>query len=76
MFQIKFQKQTKNYRFEKEGGAVAMEGNLMQVTEFALEQGISSEQLTLAYEVMRKNEDTVAEFGVNGFFLYSHKKAA
>lgn len=72
MYKIKFQPVSKNYRFEKNNNAVSLEGSLVQVTRFAMEQGLDQKQLTLAYEVMADNIHTVAEFGINGNFMYSH----
>ena len=51
------------------------EGSLAKITEKAIEMGIYSEELTFAYETMAKNKDIVAEFGINGCFLFSKKVA-
>lgn len=72
MFTIKFQPESKNYRFEKNNGAVALEGTIVQVSKFAISQGVQQKELTLAYQVMAENVHMIAEFGIRGCFLYSH----
>lgn len=72
MYRIKYVEEKRKYEIHSSHFG-AYEGNLTQVTEKAIEMGIEQDELTYAYETMNKNRDTVAEFGINGSFLYSHK---
>ena len=72
MFRIKYVIEKRKYEIHSSQFG-AFEGTLVQVTEKALEMGISQDELTEAYEIMNDNRDTVAEFGINGSFMYSHK---
>lgn len=72
MFRIKYIPETKKYQIHSRNFG-AFEGTLTDITWKAIEMGIEQEELTYAYKVMSENKDTVAEFGINGSFLYSHK---
>ena len=73
MYRIKFVLNTFNYELHSsEKGA--FEGDLNSITNKAIEIGMRPDELTVAYQTMAKNKHTVAEFGMNGTFMYSHKK--
>lgn len=74
MFRIKYIPETQKYQIHSKYHG-AFEGTLTQITYKALEMGVINRELTLAYEVMDKNQDTIAEFGINGCFLFSKKAA-
>ena len=71
MFRIKYK--NKKYQIHSSNFG-AFEGNLVQITEKAIEMGIEQEELVFAYNAMRNNKDDVANFGVNGRFLFSKKE--
>lgn len=77
MYRIKYLLDKKIYQIHssKQG---AFEGNLTDITYKALEMGLSNQELTLAFNTMSKEKHIVAEFGINGRFMYSHmaQKAA
>ena len=72
MYRIKYIQDTRKYQIHSSRSG-AFEGTLTQVTEKAIEIGMSQDELVFAYQVMSENKDTIAEFGLNGCFLYSHK---
>lgn len=74
MFKIKYIQERKSYQINSSQFGI-FEGNLEDITFKALGIGITNEELTFAYETMNKNKDTIAEFGVNGCFLFSKKAA-
>lgn len=49
-------------------------GSLETISTFSLNY-IKQEQLTIAFRDLIENQDTVAEFGINGYFLFSKKVA-
>jgi len=70
MYRIRFNSINKNYEFDKNGETL-FKGNLNDVTDFALEEGLDVDDLELAYKTTTNNKHTVAEFGINGYFLFS-----
>ena len=72
MFRIKFQPMSKNYKFEKTDGSIFVEGNIHQISMFAIQHGIQQNELTNAYISMSKKLHTIAEFGLEGRFMCSH----
>jgi len=73
MYRIKYIPQRMVYQIHSRKYG-AFEGNLKDITKRAMIIGLDQSELTLAYEVMNKNKHTVAEFGINGTFMYSHNK--
>jgi len=73
MYRIKFIPKTRLYEIHSRFDG-AFEGDLTSITKKAVEIGLDQRELTTAYEVMRKNEHLVAEFGIRGTFMYSHTK--
>jgi len=74
MFRIKYIAEKRKYQIHSSRFG-AFEGTLTQITDKALEMGITVEELAFAYETMNTNKDTIAEFGINGCFLFSKKAA-
>lgn len=74
MYRIKFVPEKLVYQIHSSNYG-AFEGDLVSITKKAIEMGLDQDELTTAYETMNENKDTVAEFGINGTFMYSHKKA-
>ena len=52
----------------------AFEGPKVKIFRKAIEMGISRKELKIALKTMKDNGHEVAEFGVNGFFLFSFTK--
>ena len=71
MYKIKLNSKKQTYTFERKDSTL-FEGSLVQVTLFAMQQGMLESELTLAFNVMSENLHTIAEFGIRGSFLYSH----
>jgi len=73
MYRIKFlpAKQVYQIHSKRDG---AWEGDLMSISKKAVEMGLDQEELTKAYETMIRTKDLVAEFGINGTFMYSHTR--
>lgn len=72
MIQIEFLTNTKEYSFKSYTGH-EMVGDIMQITDFALQYGIDQKQLELAYLTMSSNFDTLANFNAMGEFQFSEK---
>lgn len=72
MYKIKFLPSKMMYQLLAAKGN-SYEGTLYSITKKAMELGIEQSELIMAYETMAKNEDTVADFGINGTFMYSTK---
>ena len=70
MYKIQFNRLDKQYRFKKNGRIVDV-GNLEAMTWTALDEGIQNSEIKIAFETMIKNKHTQAEFGINGYFLFS-----
>lgn len=73
MFRIKYLPKKAIYQLHSSRYG-AFEGDLVSISKKAIEMGLSQDELTVAYEVMVKNKDLVAEFGINGSFMYSHNE--
>ena len=70
MYRIRFNSIKKNYEFDKNNVTVD-KGSLLEIVWTALEEGVQSEGLEHALVHMAENEHTVAEFGIDGCFLFS-----
>ena len=73
MVSIKFNKETKEYLMSKSepGEAYTVKGDLQKVTEAAILEGVRQEEHTVVYNNMVENNHLEAEFGINGYFLFS-----
>ena len=77
MFRIRFNSIGKFYSFDILENAkmrTVINGSLETISTFSLNY-IKQEQLTIAFRDLIENQDTVAEFGINGYFLFSKKVA-
>lgn len=72
MYRIKFIPEKFLYQIHSRRDG-AFEGDLKSITIKAIQMGLDQSELDQAYRTMNKNKDTVAEFGINGTFMYSHK---
>ena len=70
MYKIRFNGIKKNYEFDKNNKTIA-KGSLTKITDFAIEEGLDIDGLEIAYKTMNKNKHTIAEFGINGYFIFS-----
>ena len=70
MYWIKFNKKNKNYSLEINEKEITS-GNLMKVSEEALERGVKTDQLLLALDNMRTAGHYNTHFGFNGYFILS-----
>ena len=70
MYKIRLNSIDKDYEFDKEERTL-FKGNLNDITNFALEEGLDADDLELAYKIMSENKHTIAEFGVKGYFIFS-----
>ena len=73
MLTIEFKTDTKKYQLTKYKveKLYSYEDTLEKISMAAIQEGVSQEQLTMAYENMAKNKHLKASFGVNNLFLYS-----
>ena len=73
MYRIKYLPTEMKYQLHSRRDG-AFEGDLTSISKKAIEMGLSQDELTIAYTVMNENKHLVAEFGINGSFMYSHNK--
>ena len=73
MYRVRYNSITNKYEFDvyvNNGYQTDVRGTLNQVSEYAL-NFIEESELNFAYEIMNKNEHTIAEFGYLGKFIFS-----